>query len=129
MKVTVRAILAHAAGLAAGGDSGVDSGAPVPTLLQAAEGATMEYGPIKVAHSPGEAYHYSSKGFVLLEMAVETVTGEPFSQYVTREILRPLGMTDSAFGWTPDLEARAAWGHDWYGNRPPPTWRGLSRPR
>ena len=114
--VTARAILAHGAGLSKGGDSGVDLGEVPPSLLEAMNGATMEYGPVRVMHPPGEAYHYSSKGFTLLELAVETVTGEPFSEYVAREILRPLGMNSTAFGWTPDLEARAAWGHDWYGN-------------
>ena len=114
--VTARTILAHGAGLSKGGDSGVDPGEDPPSLLEAANGATMEYGPVRVSHLPGAAYHYSSKGFILLEMAVETVTGEKFSEYVAREILRPLGMSDTAFGWTPELEARAAWGHDWYGN-------------
>lgn len=114
--VTARNILAHGAGLSKGGDSGVDPEEVPPTLLEAVDGATMEYGPVQVSHEPGEAYHYSSKGFVLLELAVETVTDEPFSDYVTREILRPLGMNSAAFGWTPELEARAAWGHDWYGN-------------
>ncbi|PWJ20803.1 serine hydrolase domain-containing protein [Jannaschia seohaensis] len=114
--VTARAILAHGAGLSEGGDSGVEPGEVPPSLLEAANGATMEYGPVRVAHPPGEGYHYSSKGFILLEMAVEAVTGERFGDYVTREILHPLGMNDTAFGWTPELEARAAWGHDWYGN-------------
>ncbi|RYH07585.1 serine hydrolase [Tropicimonas sp. IMCC6043] len=114
-QVTARAILAHGAGLSKGGDTGVDPGQDPPSLLEAADGATMEFGPVRVSHPPGETYHYSSKGFVLLEIAVEAVTGEPFSDYVTREILRPLGMNDTAFGWTPELETRAAWGHDWYG--------------
>ncbi|MCY1125743.1 serine hydrolase [Frigidibacter sp. RF13] len=118
-QVTARAILAHGAGLSTGGDSGVDPGAPVPTLEEAANGATMEYGAIRVTHIPGASYHYSSKGFVLLEMAVENITGEPFAQYVTREVLQPLGMTETAFGWTPASEERAAWGHDWY-DRPLP---------
>lgn len=118
-KVTARAILAHGAGLGEGGDSGGDPGETVPTLAEAANGVGMEYGPIRVTHTPGASYHYSSKGFVLLEMAVETVTGEPFADYVTREVLVPLGMSSSAFAWTPELEARAAWGQDWYGNRLP----------
>ncbi len=117
--VTPRSILAHGAGLAKGGDSGVDQGESVPSLREAMEGENLEYGPVRVDHEPGQSYHYSSKGFTLLELAVETVTGEPFSVYVKREILQPLGMEDSAFGWTPELEARAAWGHDWYGRKLP----------
>jgi CubicO group peptidase (beta-lactamase class C family) len=115
-KVTARRILAHAAGLSTGGDSGVEPGERVPTLVEAANGMTMDYGAIEVSYAPGEVYHYSSKGFVLLEMAVENITGEPFANYATREILGPLGMQQSAFGWTAELERKAAWGHDWYGN-------------
>ena len=110
-RVTARAILAHGAGLGAGGDSGVNPGEPVPTLLEAVNGATLEYGPVRVEHEPGQAYHYSSKGYVLLEMAIEEVTGESFTAYVQREILTPLQMTDSAFGWTPEQGARGAWAH------------------
>ncbi len=118
-KVTPRAILAHAAGLSKGGDSGVEPGDKVPTLIKAANGATMDYGAVRVSRVPGAAYHYSSKGYVLLEMAIENITGEQFAHYVEREVLNPLGMKESAFGWSPELEAHAAYGHDWYGHRLP----------
>ena len=124
--VTARRILAHAAGLSAGGDPGVEPGAPVPDLRQAAEGAGQEGGAITLAYPPGAAYRYSSKGYILLEMAVEQVTGERFSDYVGREVLGRLGMDDSSFEWTPELRGRAATGHDWYG-RPLPHYEHPTR--
>ena len=74
-------------------------------------------GDVRVVHQPGEGYHYASKGYMLLELAIEEVTGEAFADYMRREILEPLGMLSSNYGWTPELRARAAVGHDW-GNHP-----------
>lgn len=119
--VTARRILAHAAGLSEGGDPGVEPGQPVPTLEQAADGVGMEGGGIFIATQPGAAYHYSSKGYLLLEIAIEEITGESFAAFMTREVLAPLGMTSSGFDLTPELSARLATGYDWYG-RPHPRY-------
>ncbi len=115
-QVTARRLLAHAAGTNFGGDPGVEPGEAVPTLQEAADGAGLEGGPIQVSFPPDEAYRYSSKGYVMLEMAVEEITGIPFPEYARREILEPLGMRSSDFDWTPELRDRAATGHDWFGN-------------
>ena len=125
-KVTARAILGHAAGLSTGGDPGVEPGEQVPTLMEAADGIGQEGGGIRVSYKPGEAYYYSSKGYMLLEMAIEDITSEKFASYMAREILQPLGMNDSRFDWTPDLLSRAATGHDWY-NTPLPHYRHATR--
>jgi CubicO group peptidase (beta-lactamase class C family) len=122
--VTARAILAHAAGLSFGGDPGAEPGAPVPSLEEAAEGLGQEGGPLRLAHPPGAAFRYSSKGYILLELAVEEITGEPFEAYLTREILVPLGMTRS--GFDPGDFSRAATGHDWFG-RPLPHYELATR--
>ncbi len=119
--VTPRRILSHSAGLSGGGDPGVQPGEPVPSLEEAADGAGMEGGAIRVVASPGEAYRYSSKGYLLLEMAIEEVGGEPFADFMQREVLDPLGMTSSRYDWTPELRSRAAVGYDWY-NRPQPSY-------
>jgi hypothetical protein len=47
--------------------------------------------------APGVASSYSNYGIGLLQLAVETVTTEPFEDYATREILTPLGMTRTTF--------------------------------
>lgn len=122
--VTARAILAHAAGLSFGGDPGAEPGAPVPSLEEAAEGVGQEDGPLRLVHLPGAAYRYSSKGYILLELAVEEITGEPFEAYLTREILAPLGMSRS--GFDPGDFPGAATGHDWYG-RPLPHYELATR--
>ncbi len=46
---------------------------------------------------PGTAYEYSNYGFAILGRIVQNVSGEDYAQYVTRAILRPLGMTSTYF--------------------------------
>jgi D-alanyl-D-alanine carboxypeptidase len=44
---------------------------------------------------PGTNYNYSNSNYVLLGLVVERVTGQRFSDYVRRKVLRPSGMTHS----------------------------------
>jgi CubicO group peptidase (beta-lactamase class C family) len=125
-QITIRRILSHTAGLSTDGDTGVDPGAYVPTVEEALNGAVLGMRPLRVAYPPGEAYHYSSVGYTLLEMAVEEVTGESFAGYIQREVLDPLGMANSSYEWTSELRAKAAVGHDWY-NRPLPEYQYSTR--
>lgn len=50
-----------------------------------------------VLSKPGESYHYLNEGYVLLGLVIERVSGQPFAEYVTEHILRPLGMMRSTF--------------------------------
>lgn len=45
--------------------------------------------------APGEVYHYSDTGFVLLGLLVEEITGLPYWQLCRERILDPLGMNDT----------------------------------
>ncbi|MBA3526146.1 MAG: beta-lactamase family protein [Sphingomonas sp.] len=45
----------------------------------------------------GAEYQYSSYGYNLLGLAVERVTGVPFTDYVWRQILQPLGLSHTRF--------------------------------
>jgi hypothetical protein len=44
---------------------------------------------------PGTRFHYSNTGYVVLGRVVERAAGRPFAEFVTRELLRPAGMTHS----------------------------------
>jgi CubicO group peptidase (beta-lactamase class C family) len=46
---------------------------------------------------PGTAAEYSDLNFLLLGLLVETVSGEPLEQFVTRAVLEPVGMTHSRY--------------------------------
>lgn len=52
---------------------------------------------------PGERFHYSDTGFVLLGRVVEEVTGEPFNAVLRERVFAPSGMERSS---TPYSDAR-----------------------
>lgn len=43
----------------------------------------------------GETYEYSNANFVILGLLIETVSGQPYGDYVREHIFEPLGMVDS----------------------------------
>ncbi|MEM9989509.1 MAG: serine hydrolase domain-containing protein [Pseudomonadota bacterium] len=52
---------------------------------------------------PGEKYKYANVTWALVAKAIETASGQPFTDYTTKEIFTPLGMANTA--WTPtDLD-------------------------
>jgi CubicO group peptidase (beta-lactamase class C family) len=57
---------------------------------------------------PGTDVRYQSAGIALLGDIIERVTDEPCREFLRRELLLPLGMTDSCLGWRPELEDRVA---------------------
>ncbi len=54
-----------------------------------------------VAFKPGTRWSYSNLGYVFLGQAIERLTGQSFVEYVTKNILMPLGMTRSYFDQSP----------------------------
>jgi len=45
--------------------------------------------------APGERYHYSDTGFLLLGLVLEAIRGSPYHTLLRREIFAPLGMKDA----------------------------------
>ena len=54
-----------------------------------------------VAFQPGARWSYSNLGYVFLGQIIERLTGDDFEVYVTKNILMPLGMTESYFDRAP----------------------------
>lgn len=109
--ITVRSLLTHTSGLPLGSfGAEYTPGAPMPSLR---DFLSAEVRPVRPA---GEIFDYSNVGFDLLELAIETVTGERFADYMQREMLLPLRMTHSGFGWTADADTAMATGYDLDGN-------------
>ncbi len=74
--VTVRMVLNHTSGL-----------------------PNWAFGPLKFDAAPGAKWHYSGEGYVLLQRAVEAVTGQPLDRFMTAQVFKPLGMHHSSFVW------------------------------
>jgi CubicO group peptidase (beta-lactamase class C family) len=123
---TIRGILSHTAGFTVHGFRGYAPGEPVPGLTDILNGAAPANSPpIYVDKTPGESYRYSGGGYVVLQLLMEDVTGEPFEALMQRLVLEPMGMTRSTFAQPLDPASAgfAATAHDADGNiRPTHTY-------
>lgn len=81
---TTRHLLQHASGLVAGADA-------VPDEL--GQGWWMRALP--TGSAPGQVFHYSNIGYVLLGLLISKVAGMPATDFCREQILTPLGMADT----------------------------------
>ena len=68
--------------------------------------------PLVSAFEPGTRWQYSGEGFVLLQRVDEKIVGRPIAEYMRTAVFEPLGMTQSSFAWTPEIQNVTALGHD-----------------
>ncbi|MGO1971651.1 MAG: serine hydrolase domain-containing protein, partial [Propionibacteriaceae bacterium] len=81
---------------------------------------------LRYSHLPGAVYEYSNVGYALAGVAIERATGEPFTDFVTREFLTPLEMTSTTVGPHQSTAVRASGyaldpNHDWVAYPPVPS--------
>nr|MDT0526020.1 serine hydrolase domain-containing protein [Streptomyces sp. DSM 41633] len=55
--------------------------------------------PVWGAYSPGTAFAYSNLGYALLGRVVEAVSGGRFTDYLTSELLLPLGLAETTYDY------------------------------
>ena len=68
-------------------------------------------GQLTIDREPGTEFSYSGEGFVYLQLAVMSLTGEPLDQLVDRLVFEPLGMTSSSYLWQERFEDAIAMPH------------------
>ncbi len=111
--ITVRKLLSHNAGLPLGTIGESMEFSPDEKMPSLRETLSQEF---RLVREPGSGFAYSNVGFNLLELLIEEVTGKPFSDYMTEEILQPLNMVQSSFIWQESLRSLLLTGHDLHGN-------------
>lgn len=89
--LTLRQLLSHTAGL---GDRASRYGRSDDDAL----GDAIRALPPEILElDPGAVYSYSSLGYWIAGLVLESVTGQPYADAVAKRVLRPLGMTRSTF--------------------------------
>lgn len=106
--ITIRHLLTHAAGFPEDNPWGDRQLAIADAyfLKMLGKGVSM-------SNTPGIAYEYSNMGFTMLGRIITVVTQTPYQEYITKEILKPLGMNHTVWDFTkvqPDLLAH---GYRW----------------
>lgn len=107
-RIRVRDLLSHAAGFPEDNPWGDQQ-------LSATEDAfsrMMQQG-IPFSNPPGVAYEYSNYGFAILGRIVTNVSGQPYRQYLSEKILKPMGMTSTTLEPSAVARDRMALGYRW----------------
>lgn len=111
-QITIEQLMSHTAGLSVHGFGGYSSSEKVPStkdiLLGRAPANSLR---VRLDLLPGLTFSYSGGGITVLEIILETVTGNPFPQILHDVVLEPLGMNRSFYGHLPDNETNAASAH------------------
>lgn len=68
---------------------------------------------ISFSNVPGLTYEYSNMGFAILGHIIKKVTGKYYVDYITENILRPLGMKDTYYEYTKVPENKLTHGYRW----------------
>ncbi|MGK7888808.1 MAG: serine hydrolase domain-containing protein [Leptolyngbyaceae cyanobacterium] len=103
-QVTARHLLSHTGGLDdLFGYAGFLPGESIQTLeesLTLTQDATSgKPRGVTVVREPGQNWLYSGGGYTVLQLLIEDVTQQSFSDYMEQAILKPLGMEQSSFDW------------------------------
>ena len=107
-RITLRHLLTHSAGFPEDNPWGDQQ-----LGITEREFSALMRGGIPSSNPPGVAYEYSNYGFAILGRVITRVSGLPYTQYVEREILRPLGMASSTLEPRSVPAARLAQGYRW----------------
>ena len=59
--------------------------------------------PLAFDFAPGTGWQYSGEGFMLLQRVVEALTNEKLDDFMRHRLFDPLGMSNTAFRWTPQF--------------------------
>ncbi|HET8654447.1 MAG TPA: serine hydrolase [Longimicrobiaceae bacterium] len=98
--ITVRMLLTHRGGL--------EAFAPLYQTLRGREQYLQAINSRPLAYTPGTQTVYSDWDFVLMQLVIEHITGEPLDRFVQERVFGPLGMHDTLFRPPPSLIPRIA---------------------
>ncbi|WP_262692657.1 serine hydrolase domain-containing protein [Kordiimonas aestuarii] len=99
--ITLRQLISHAAGFRSPTFpwGGGEKWHPFEPAAWSQVAAMMPYS--RIHFEPGSRFAYSNPGISMLGRVVEIVSGDTIEEYVSKNILMPLGMTRSYFDTTP----------------------------
>lgn len=110
--VTIRRLLSHSAGLNTPEYLGHLPGAAAPGIEAVLSGGDGRAPGLRLVEAPGSRFAYSDGGYLLLQLLIEEVSGEPFEIFMQREVLDGLGISDASFAPGSELLERLVTSYD-----------------
>jgi CubicO group peptidase (beta-lactamase class C family) len=111
-KITIRHLLSHSEGFPEDNPWGDQQLSISDEKL-----SEMLRGGIPFSNAPGLAYEYSNYGFMILGRIVSRASGMAYADYVSANILKPLGMTSTTLEPSKVPADRLAHGYRWEDNQ------------
>ncbi|MGQ0660012.1 serine hydrolase domain-containing protein, partial [Sphingosinicella sp.] len=107
-RIRVRDLLSHVAGFVTD-----DPWGDRQQVLTEAEFTNILREGVPFTRAPQTAFEYSNFGYALLGRIITNVSGRPYQDYISEEIMRPLGMESSGYDISRSPVARRAIGYRW----------------
>ncbi len=115
--ITVRQLLSHTSGYSTRQGNGTHTDLPRgDDELQLQVRRVAQWTP---AHEPGSRWEYSNTNYQILGALIETVSGRKYGDYITAEILEPIGMDDSFVADGRRHDEMATGHRPWFGTKRP----------
>lgn len=80
---------------------------PISHAPDALETTVRQISGLKLRHKPGTQYEYATINYDILALIAQVVTGQPFEQYIARQLFEPLQLTNTRMGEPVDSQLLA----------------------
>ena len=119
-KISAYNLLSHTAGLDIHGFPGYKKTDTLPTLQQILDGKRpANTKAVRSLFEPGTKFKYSGGGTTISQLILSNVTNSNYADWMQKNVLQPLGMTNSSYQQPPTVTGNLATGY--YGNEKPVT--------
>ncbi|MDO7845844.1 serine hydrolase [Hymenobacter sp. M29] len=109
-KITIHHLLTHTSGIP---NYTAQPGFAAASILPTTPAAFLRtFAELPLEFEPGSTYRYSNSGYFLLGAIIEKVTGKPYAQVLSENILQPLHMQDTGYDLAETVLPRRAAGYD-----------------
>lgn len=101
-EVSIAQLLSHSAGLTRDGPDGGQWQDRRPFLNATELKGDLAAPPVI---EPNSRFKYSNHGYGLLGLVIEAISGEPYGQFISREVIQPAGLMET----DPNMPVRSGW--------------------
>lgn len=106
-KISLANLLSHTAGLSVHGFGGYTPGDSIPTLVQILNGTKPANSvAVRSLFEPSKRLKYSGGGTTISQLVLMDITGMRYEEYMKKEVLDPIGMSNSFYNQPPPAGAK-----------------------